>query len=253
MNHRQTAGHERIKILGVPFDSMKNTEALALVLQKIIGPDKHFFIATPNPEMLLESKKNEPFLEILNRTDLNIPDGFGIMIAARIRRKPLKERITGTDLMQEICRHAPEKTKIFLLGAGPGIAEKTAEILEKRYHNIRVSGSFGGSPSPEEDSRLRHLINKSEADVLFVAYGAPKQEIWLARNLPHLTHIKVAMGVGGAFDFISGAVKRAPMWMRKLGLEWLYRLIKQPSRIGRIFNATIKFPLIFLASLFRKH
>ncbi len=253
MTHHPITQQERIKILGVPFDSLKNSQALALVLEKIVGNDKHFFIATPNPEMLLAARKNPAFREVLDRTDLNIPDGFGIMLAARILGKPLKERITGTDLMQAICRHAPEKTKIFLLGAAPGIAEKTGEILENRCPNIAVAGTYGGSPDPDEEGHIRHLINESRAEVLFVAYGAPKQEMWLARNLSHLTHVKIAMGVGGAFDFISGTVKRAPAWMRKLGLEWLYRLVKQPSRIGRIFNATIKFPLVFLASLLRKH
>lgn len=253
MTHHPISKQERINILGVPFDSMKNNAALALVLEKIAGNGKHFFIATPNPEMLLEARKNASFREVLNKTDLNIPDGFGIMLAARVSGKPLKERITGTDLMQAVCRHAPEKTKIFLLGAGPGIAEKTGKILEKRCPNIAVAGTHGGSPAPEEENHIRHLINESGAELLFVAYGAPKQEMWLARNLSHLTHVRVAMGVGGAFDFISGTVKRAPMWMRKLGIEWLYRLIKQPSRIGRIFNATVKFPLVFFASFFRKH
>jgi N-acetylglucosaminyldiphosphoundecaprenol N-acetyl-beta-D-mannosaminyltransferase len=253
MTHQPISKQERIKILGVPFDSLKNSEALALVLERIAGNDKHFFIATPNPEMLLEARKNAAFREVLNKTDLNIPDGFGIMLAARVSGKPLKERITGTDLMQEVCRHAPEKTKIFLLGAAPGVAQKTGEILEKRCPNIKIAGTYGGSPAREEENHIRHLINESGAEVLFVAFGAPKQEIWLAGNLPPLTHVKVAMGVGGAFDFISGTIKRAPVWMRKLGLEWLYRLIKQPSRTGRIFNATIIFPLIFLASLFRKH
>jgi len=245
--------HDRITILGVPFDSIKNTEALALVLEKLTGHGKHFFIATPNPEMLLEARKNEPFKKILNHTDLNIPDGFGIMLAARMNGKPLKERITGTDLMQAICHHAPEGTKIFLLGAAPGVAEKTKEKLEKYHSHIKVVGTHSGSPAHEEDSHTQHLINESGAELLFVAFGAPKQEMWLARNLSHLTHVKVAMGVGGAFDFIAGVVKRAPYWMRKVGIEWLYRLIKQPSRIGRIFNATIKFPLLFLASKFRKH
>jgi len=117
---------------------------------------------------------------------------------------------------------------------------------------VKIAGTFAGSPSQEEDVNIRKLIDQSEAKILFVAFGAPKQEMWIARNLAHLKHIKVVMGVGGAFDFISGTIKRAPYWMRRIGVEWLYRLIKQPSRIGRIFNATIKFPIVFLGSKFKK-
>ncbi len=252
MNHHATTNHERITILEIPFDSIKNTEVLTLVLEKLTGNSKHFFVATPNPEMLLEARKNEQFKKILNTTDLNIPDGFGIMLASGIIGKPLKERVTGTDCMQAICHYAPEGTKIFLLGAAPGVAEKTKEILEKRYPNIKVIGTHSGFPAAENDEQSRHLINQSGAELLFVAYGAPKQEMWIARNLPHLTHVKVVMGVGGAFDFISGQIKRAPYWMRKIGLEWFYRLTKQPTRIGRIFNATIKFPIVFVISLFQK-
>jgi len=244
--------HERVTILGVPFDNKKNSEVLELILHKLSGTARHFFIATPNPEMLLEARKNHEFKKILQQTDLNIPDGFGIMLASKIVKTPLAERVTGTDLMQAICHRAPEGTKIFLLGAAPGIAEKTKETLEKKFPHIKIVGTHSGSPAPEEDQHILQLMNQSGAELLFVAFGAPKQEMWIARNLPHLTHIKIAMGVGGAFDFISGNVKRAPNWMRKIGLEWLYRLIKQPSRIGRIFNATIKFPIIFLFSLFKK-
>jgi len=271
---------ERPKILGVLFDNVTKKEALERVLKKIWNESKNqnhsqnfnqnnhqndsqnndqdragkeaLFIATPNPEILLEARKNEPFRKILNQTDLNIADGFGIILASWVNKTPLKERLTGTDFMQIICQHAPKETKIFLLGAAPGIAEKTKKELEKRFANIQVVGTCSGSPALEEENHLRQLINKSGAEILFVAFGAPKQEIWIARNLPHLTNIKIAMGVGGAFDFISGTIKRAPTWMRKLGLEWLYRLIKQPSRIGRIFNATIKFPLVFIGSKLKK-
>jgi len=243
---------ERPKILGVPFDNVNKKEALNTVFKKLDTNKEQLFIATPNPEILLAARKNEPFQKVLNQTDLNIPDGFGIMLASWLNRTPLKERVTGTDFLQAICNKAPQGTKIFLLGAAPGVAEKTKEVLEKRYPNVKIAGTFAGSPSQEEDVNIRKLIDQSEAKILFVAFGAPKQEMWIARNLAHLKHIKVVMGVGGAFDFISGTIKRAPYWMRRIGVEWLYRLIKQPSRIGRIFNATIKFPIVFLGSKFKK-
>ncbi len=164
--------HQHINIMGVPFTSLQESQVLALVLEKLVSNEKHFFIATPNPEMLLEARKNHTFKKLLNETDLNIPDGFGIVLASYLTGKPLGGRITGTDLMQSICRFAPEKTKIFLLGASPGIAEKTARELERQYPYLTVTGSYGGSPAPEEEEHIRSLINKSEAQVLFVAYGA---------------------------------------------------------------------------------
>jgi N-acetylglucosaminyldiphosphoundecaprenol N-acetyl-beta-D-mannosaminyltransferase len=244
---------QRINILGVPFDNVSKEEALSLVVNQLQKGTKHFFVATPNPEMLLAARKNEKFLHTLNHTSLNIADGFGIILAAKFNRTPLKQRITGVDFMKAICEKAPQDTKVFLLGAAPGVAEKTAEKLEKLYPNIQVTGTHSGSSNQNEETHICELIDKSEATLLFVAFGAPKQELWLERNLPHLKHIKVAMGIGGAFDFISGTIKRAPIWMQKLGIEWLYRLIKQPSRIGRIFNATIKFPIVFLLSKLQKN
>jgi N-acetylglucosaminyldiphosphoundecaprenol N-acetyl-beta-D-mannosaminyltransferase len=133
------------------------------------------------------------------------------------------------------------------LGAADGVAEKTKEKLEIMKH-ITIVGTYAGTPDPKNDSMLQNIINDAKPDLLFVAYGAPKQELWLERNLPHLRTIKVAMGVGGAFDFITGIRKRAPLWMRKIGLEWLFRVIQQPSRLKRIINATIIFPLIFLTT-----
>ena len=242
MNHR-------INILNIPFDSVTLRQALETVLHRLINhTGKPFFIATPNPEMLLEAAKNPPFQKILQETDLNIPDGFGIILASKFLRTPLPERVTGTDLMQEICVHAPHRTKVFLLGAAPGVAEQVKVKLEATYSNIEIVGTMSGTPWREEEQSIISHINHLQPELLFVAFGAPKQELWLARNLHRLQTVKVAMGVGGAFDFIAGIRKRAPAWVQKLGLEWLYRVIKQPSRIKRIFNATVKFPLVFLRS-----
>lgn len=240
---------ERTTILGVPFDNVRHGEALTIALESIAAPRKHpFFIATPNPEMILAARKDFIFREILKNTDLNIPDGIGIILASKLMDNPLKERVTGTDLMQSICEHAPEGTKIFLLGAAPGIAEKTKTTLERKNPNILIVGCYSGSPDREEEKNICSRINDSGAQILFVAFGAPKQEFWISKNIHLLHHVKLAMGVGGAFDFIAGEIRRAPEWMRGMGLEWLFRLIKQPSRIRRIFNATIVFPVLFLIS-----
>lgn len=241
MQKKVTARHGRVKILGVRFDNVTIKEALEKALKFAKDGKKHY-ICTPNPEMLLEAQKNRKFMKVLDRSSLNTPDGFGILLAARYKHTPLRERVTGTDLMKEILQKS--KQKIFLLGAGKGVAEKIAEI----WNVANIVGTFTGSPKVEKEQKIREMINKSKAEILFVAYGAPTQEIWIARNLKHLKTVKLAVGVGGAFDFLAGKVKRAPAWMRKCGLEWMYRLIKEPRRIKRIINAVIKFPIKLISS-----
>lgn len=267
----------KVDVLDIPFDAITQEQVMKKIKDQLFDADGQFFIATPNPEMVLESRRNEELKTILQITDMNIPDGIGILWAAKylrsVRHKKSKtmkilqgifslptvllspkkyhsilpERVTGTDLMQKVCADIPPATRIFLLGAGPSIAEKAKSKLEKKY-KCTIVGTDAGSAHPEHYHQLRTIINAAEPDILFVAFGAPKQEIWLARNLSHLTTVKVAIGVGGAFDFISGHVARAPKFMRKLGLEWLFRLVRQPSRIKRIYNATIKFPATVIKS-----
>ncbi len=270
---------EKVKILGIPFD--KTT--LNLAAEQAINwlkEDKKRFIATPNPEMLLESLKNKDFHSLLNKTDLNIADGIGILWASKFindvenlknkkskikksskwlkslalipfSKKRLKtilpERVTGVDLMEKICEKAAKiNRKIFLLGADNGIAEKVKEILEKKYPGTKIVGTFAGSPKKEDENEIMKKINRTSPEILFVAFGAPKQELWILENLKKFPSVKLAIGVGGAFDFISKKRKRAPVFMQKIGLEWLFRLLQEPSRIKRIYNATIKFPITVL-------
>lgn len=232
---------KKIKILNVRFDNVTMEEAIEKALKFAQNGRKHY-ICTPNPEMLLTAQENRKFLRVLNDSSLNIPDGFGILLAAHYKKSPLKERVTGTDLMRGILIKSTHK--IFLLGAKNGVAEEAA----KQFPNARITGTFSGSPAPQDESKIRKLINESEAEILFVAYGAPAQELWIARNIKHLKTVKLSIGVGGAFDFLAGKTKRAPEWMRKTGLEWLYRLIKEPKRIKRIYNAVIKFPVKLIFS-----
>lgn len=251
------------KILKVKFDPVTNAQALEQILKWSKGLEqKH--IVTPNPEIVLAAQKNHKFLTILNQSDLSIPDGIGILWAATYLagkknlwrflstlaatlfhpqsiRKQLPERVTGSDLLKQICSKTDQK--VFLLGAAPGIAEKAKEKLSTKYPALQIVDTFAGSPSLEEEKDIRHLINQAKPKILFVAYGAPHQELWIRRNLKHLPTVKVAIGVGGAFDFIAGKRQRAPKIMQKLGLEWLYRIIQEPKRIKRIWNATVKFPL----------
>lgn len=269
-------------ILGIPFSSMNEMQVLDLILDKIELPDQQLFIATPNPEMILESIKDKDFKKLLQNTSFNIPDGIGILWAATYLnasanakshlikffiflktlfyiplapkkiRKMLPKRVTGTDMMQIICSRIPTTHSVFLLGAAEGVAKTAGAKINQRY-GTNIAGSHAGSPAPDQENRLRDLINHSGADILFVAYGSPAQEFWIKRNLPKLHNIKLAMGIGGAFDFIAGTKKRAPAILRKTGLEWFFRLIIQPSRFVRIFNATVKFPLtVFLSSIQKK-
>jgi len=267
---------DQLKILKVRIDKVTMLKTVTQIFIWLKS-DKKRHIITPNPEILLKAQYNHKFLKILNKSDLNIPDGMGILWAAYFlnqtrndsnkfyillkwllsfltlifKKKKINaiipERVTGTDLMEIICKNAPKySTSIFLLGASKGVAEIVKEKLEKKYNNLNIVGTYSGNPEVNSDTEIQNRINNCGAEVLFVAFGAPKQEIWIHRNLSKLKSVKVAIGIGGAFDFISGKRKRAPIWMQKTGLEWLYRLFKEPSRIKRIFNATVRFPVIVL-------
>lgn len=239
---------EKIIILEIPFNNITLEEALEKT-EALWDGDGQFQFATPNPEMLLEAQKNELFKKILQNSALNIPDGIGIIFASRWLKKPLKERVTGVDFMKKIIQKTGDpasplyRKKIFLLGGAEGIAEKTAEKLIQYFPHTQIIGTHSGTPKIEHEKEIIKKINNSEAEVLFVAYGAPAQELWIARNLKKMPKIKIAMGVGGTFDFIAAVKKRAPEWMQKIGLEWLYRLMQEPRRIKRIYNAVIKFPI----------
>lgn len=267
---------EEIKILKVNFNNISLTEASDLVI-KWAKEERQKHICTPNPEIVLLAQKNPKFLNILNGSDLNIADGIGILWAAKYLslikndkskwlkrfkglitlaaiifnskyiKNPLRERVTGVDLMDQICKKAVNnKIRIFLLGAAEGVAEKVKKILEEKYLGLHIIDTYAGSPEEKFEKEIIKKINSSEAHILFVAYGAPTQELWIDRNLGKIPEVKVAIGVGGAFDFIANIHKRAPKWMQKLGIEWLYRLFQQPSRLKRIYNATIKFPRLVL-------
>jgi len=250
---------KRLKILRVPFDVISLNTALETLDQACSEKNKYFCV-TPNPEICLLAQKNKHFLNILNKANLSIADGFGILWAARYlqgkrnifrwlytlltpgstkKHSPFPERVTGTDLMRKFCQKYQNR-KIFLLGASPEVNDKLTKKLKNA--GSQIVGNFSGDDSEKLAPIICSMINASEAEVLFVAFGAPKQEEWLEMHLPLLKTVKVAMGIGGAFDFLVGKRRRAPRWMRSIGLEWLYRLIIEPSRFKRIFRATVVFP-----------
>lgn len=245
--------HRRISILGLPVDAITYDQWLALIgswitvkQQQLFLPARH--VCTTNPEFMMMAQRDVNFRNILQRADLCVPDGIGIVLAARWLGQPLPGRVTGSDGVPKIAeRAAQEGWKLFFLGAAPGVADKAADVLRARYPNLQIVGSYSGSPAPEEEDMLVEMVNASGADILFVAYGAPEQDKWIARNLPRLK-VAMAMGVGGTFDFIAGVVPRAPEWMQRLGLEWLFRLILQPWRIKRM----TRLPRFALAVIFSK-
>jgi len=238
----------KINILGIKIDSPKFKEAVAKI-DGFINSGKKHQIVTVNPEFILTAQKDEKFKKILNQASLSVPDGTGLEYAAKAQGQNFPERITGVDLTWALAKLSEDRGyKIYLLGAGPGVALQVENRMRLIHPRINIVGAYDGSP---DEKGLIDRINYTNPDILFVAYGAPKQEKFIAKNLSRL-NCKVAIGVGGAFDYISGIVDRAPLWVRKIGMEWLYRLIKQPHRFVRIYRAVIKFPILYFLNSLKK-
>lgn len=260
-----------VKILNINISTLLKVEILNYIKESLIN-DKKLFLATPNPEIILEANKNNRLKEILNnKTNINTPDGKGVLFASKIlKTEPqIKERITGSDLTLDIIKISKElNKKIFLLG---GNSIEQLKIIKNKI-NIDCNCVYDDcydigfkkedwdkeyNYNLEKNNFIVEKINNSNAEILLVAFGAPKQEIWIDNNLDKLKNIKIVIGIGGTFDFLSGYKKRAPKWMQKAGIEWLFRLIQEPKRIKRIINAVIIFPMkIFklkLSNLFKKH
>lgn len=225
-----------VQILGVPihaetFDSLLDTIAKWIAAGTVTRQ-----ICTVSPEFVMIAQDDPDFMRVLHNADRCVADGVGLLIAARLLGHALPERVTGSDGVPRIAeRAATLRWRLYLLGAAPGIAEQAAARLQVRYPGLHIAGTYAGSPAPEEENDIITRINDSQADILFVAYGAPRQDMWIARNRDRLA-VHVAMGVGGTFDFIAGTVPRAPVWMRRLALEWLFRLIRQPWRWRRMLR-----------------
>ena len=234
-----------VTILGVPIHAVTRADTLAWVVDAVRAREPKQ-ICTPNPEFLMTARRDPAFRDVLRAADLNIPDGVGLLWAARRLGQRLPERVAGSDLVGDIAALAAQSGwRLFLLGAAPGVAERAADVLRVRHPGLTVVGTESGSPRPDDADRLIALITAAEPDVLFVAYGAPAQDKWIAAHRQRLD-VPVSMGVGGSLDFIAGIAPRAPRWLQRLGLEWLYRLARQPWRAKRIFTAVIEFPLAVL-------
>lgn len=233
-----------VSVLGLPVSVITFERWLDQIAEWVQGEHVRH-VCTINPEMVMIARRDPIFRVILERADLTVPDGVGLLWAARRLGTPLPERVTGSDGVPLIAqRAARDGWRLFFLGAAEGVATRAADVLRQRYPGVQIVDTVSGSPAPPDEDALVARINASGADILFVAYGAPEQDKWIARNLPRLK-VRMAMGVGGSFDFVAGVIPRAPEQMRRLGLEWLYRLYLQPWRIKRM----LRLPAFVLAVL----
>lgn len=229
----------KVNILGFGIDSV-NWADIEQLARDALNQSQPKHIVTINGEIILQALKNPDLAAAIKAADLVIPDSTNVVWVARWKGTPLKMITPGSDLVWHLCRIAASSGKsVFLLGAKEGIAAKAAEILLKSIPKLKIAGTSSKDPS---DPNVVYDIRESEADIVLVNYGAPAQELWIAKYKQE-TGAKILVGVGGTFDMIAGVLPRAPKLLRALHLEWLWRLILQPSRIKRIWNAVVVFPL----------
>ncbi len=228
-------------ILGVRFDDVSRQEAAQLGAA-MLEQDQFHYVVTPNPEFILAAEKDADFRQVLNSADLVIPDGIGVVYSAKILGTPLKERVPGIEFAADMLAKLDQMGgRLYLLGAKPGVAQEAGRRILERHPNIVLCGTHDGYFKDEEAVLLE--VAAARPDLLFVCLGAPKQEKWMARWGRH-TGARLAIGLGGALDVFAGNVERAPESWRKLGLEWAYRLKKEPKRAGRM----AKLPLVLVKS-----
>lgn len=259
----------QIKILNIRINNVTMDEVLRNISNFILSGKPHQ-IVTANPEILVNCQKDQEARETLKNADLVMPDGAGLLWAAQATGQKLVQRVTGIDLIDQLALLASEKKySIFFLGAKEGVAQSTAKILQQKYPGLKIAGYSSANPVLKQNNlpkykfpynvrqtdikaaktdpnlRIVEMIRQTQPDILLVAYGHPKQELFIC-HYKKLLNVPVMIGVGGAFDFISGRACRAPKLLQKLSLEWLWRLFVEPWRFKRIFTAVIIFPwLVF--------
>lgn len=229
----------RINVLGVGFDNLTMAEAADAGMALLEGEGTHY-VVTPNPEIVEVCREDPAAMEAVNGAALVLPDGIGVVKGAAILGTPLKSRVPGIEFAAALMeRMAKSGYSLYLLGAKPGVAETAAQRLVEQYPGLQIAGTHDGYF--QEDASVVEAIAASGADCVFVCLGAPKQELWIRKN-GAATGVKLLCGLGGSLDVFAGTVERAPKFWRDHGLEWFYRLCKQPSRIGRM----MKLPLFLI-------
>ena len=220
-------------IMGIAFDNVTMQQALERA-GEILAGDKTCYAVTPNAEIAYEALRDESLRALLNEADLVLPDGAGVVLASKILKTPLQQKVAGVDFADGLLGMLAQNGKsVYLLGSKPGIAELAADKMRDKHPGLTICGMHDGYF--KDEAPVIEKINAAKPDVLFVCLGAPKQELFMKNHLDEL-HIKLMIGLGGSLDSFAGTVKRAPKWMIRCNLEWLYRLIKEPKRIGRMLR-----------------
>ena len=245
----EQSSFKSVYILGVRIDRVEQPEALDAIEQMIArrrASDNALAcqqVVTVNAEFVMAAQRNKDFRVAINAAALVVADGMGVVWATRFLRQAAPERVTGADMLPLLAQRCAIKGyRLYLFGAAPGVAEVAAEQLRQIAPGVIIAGTYAGTPAQAEEEAIIERVRAAEADILCVAYGAPAQDLWIWRNLARLP-VAVAMGVGGAYDFLAGRQQRAPEWMRRMGLEWLYRLYREPWRWRRML-ALPKFALL---------
>ena len=223
---------KQARVLGVRVDCLDMGGAL-MRIEEFVDTGGHHQVATVNPEFVMSAQKDLQFSKVLESADLCLADGTGVVWAARRQGCELSGPVPGVDLIPPLAALCARRSfRLFLLGAAPGVAAALATRLRAEHPSLDVA-AHSGSPDPSSDDETLRLIHVHRTQILLVAFGAPKQDLWIARLKDRLG-VSVAIGVGGAFDYLTGRVPRAPVWMRRAGLEWLHRLANQPWRVRRM-------------------
>lgn len=238
------------KILDVNVDALTMKDVMGKI-DLYLKEDNYKMIFTPNPEMIMEARKDDYFNTVLNNADIIIPDGIGVVYASKLNDVKIKERVAGCDVVFNILDKYKDTGKtVYLLGAGKGVAEKAKKNIEETYKGFNVIGVHDGYFDDLEEINIVNEINELKPDILLVGLGLGKQEKWIYEHKD--LNVKVAMGVGGVIDVLAGIVNRAPEIFIKLNLEWLYRVLKQPSRFFRILKLPLFVLIVFCEKLTKK-
>lgn len=243
-----------VNLFDINITNITMTDAISTIINLVKNKQKGY-VVTPNVDHIVKLQQDPLLKEIYENAALVLADGMPLIWASHLLGKPIVEKVSGSDLFVEFAPvAAKEKIKLFFLGAAEGVAEQAKHNLCSQHPSLQVTGvyspPFGFEKNTEENQKIINMINQSGAQVLFVGVGAPKQEYWIYRNMQHLTDIHVCLGVGASFDFVAGNVQRAPEWMQHNGLEWFYRLIKEPNRLWKRYLVDdIKFVPLFMNEL----
>lgn len=226
---------DKVNILGVNVDTVTISQAADKIME-FFNEDRIHTVFTPNSEIIMAAYRDPEFCEMLNNSDLLTADGIGVVYASRILKKPINERAAGYDIARKVLEKLNYTNhKLFLFGGKPSVADEAAANLKKEYPELNIVGTRNGYFSADDEADIVNEINASGADIVFVCLGAPKQEKWINAHKDELK-VRVAMGIGGSLDVFAGRVERAPDFWCKIGMEWFYRLVKEPWRIGRMMD-----------------